>query len=132
MNAQDAMSQITPDEKETMLNIDRRNTGLERHFSTLITTLILVSVLWVGNSLITQEKVQIRMAGTIEIMNTQIIHLKDLIKIATKGNYSTRDAGVDKREWNFKYDALHSRITAVEQYQQMYTTNKRSENVNDK
>lgn len=89
---------------------ERRRTGVvEQHFGTLLTTLILVSILWVGSTLVTQGTEQTKMAGTINVMNVEINHLKTLLANASANNYTQQDA-------ELQLSPIHIQLKTLEEH----------------
>lgn len=68
----------------------------EQHISTLLTTLILLSVAWVGDEILQQGKKQIGLEGKIDTINVQLENFSSRLSTAGNDRYTGGDARRDK------------------------------------
>lgn len=97
--------------------IDNRrhdDSGLERHFGTIMTALILAAILWIGNTSLELVKTQTLMAGDIKLMNSQMSYLKETIAIASTDRYTKSDAKVDKNTFGIRISNIEARMSRIE------------------
>lgn len=107
------MTEVNIDGEEIM---DRRNTSvLERHFATVVTSLILIAILWVGDTVLEQGKQQIKLVGAMNLMNSEITHLKELLKVSSNDQYTRSNAEADKAKYDLLIAELNRRVSNLEE-----------------
>lgn len=97
-------------------NLDRRNRGLERHFATIATTLILIAIVWAGNSLVGFGNSQIKMAGSLEVVRVQIKNLEKAVANATSNVYTVHDARSQALDVSRRFEYLEKRMNIIEEH----------------
>jgi len=68
----------------------------EQHISTILTSLILLSVVWVGAEILEQGKKQIALEGEIDTVNVQLENFSVRLSDAGVDRYTGEDAKRDK------------------------------------
>ena len=86
------MSNNNQQEEAEMAQEQQSNGVLERHFGTIATSLILIAIIWVGNTIMDQGKTQTEMAGTMQVMKIEMKHLKELVSAAANTRFTKQDA----------------------------------------
>ena len=87
---------------------------MERHASTIGIAIIIAILMWVGNSILVQGENQGLMRGDIKVMSNEIIHLKDMVKVATSDKYTATDANRHRESCDVKFRLIDKRLDKLE------------------
>ena len=86
----------------------------EKHGQTLLTSLILLCILWVINQTSEQAKFSIYVTGEIKALNTRIDGLASLMETAAAKRYTSADAERDAKLRDLEHTVIDRRIKALE------------------
>lgn len=111
---------------ELVTNDDRRvSSMLERHFTSGVVSMILVAILWVGTEILQLGKEQIKLNGSMELINTKMVgsmnlintemeHVRALLDTVTNDMYSRSNAEADKARYELLFKAQSIRLDNLE------------------
>jgi len=92
----------------------RQGTSFERHFQTVITTLIAALVMWIGITVTSSATSLATMQEKVVWMERSIDSLASKLEKATEDRYTATDARRDGAMFYRRFDQLEGRINIVE------------------
>lgn len=98
-----------------MTTEETKGSLFEQHFATVAIGLILASILFVGNAILDQGKEQTKMSGTMDVMNVEIKHLKDLVSKVANGRYTKQQAETDKKIMEERCNNTRQKVVTLEE-----------------